>query len=130
MDKPTRYLIVGFVISTLICTVGYLTSIYEKSQVRSLVEKCNAETSGDPKGPWLNYQKIPLVCDPATLSELGVSDPVGIQKEIVAAQSNAGRTFDNAIIVASIVFGIFAIPYSWYFLLCRIRELRDAITGR
>lgn len=130
MDRPTKYLVVGIAIATLICLIGYATSVYENSQVASLVEKCKAEASQAPKGPWLNYQKAPLVCDPVILAELGVNDVVGVQKEIVIAWSNSERTFHNAIIVAAIVFGFFAVPYAWYFLLRRIRELRDAIAGR
>jgi predicted PurR-regulated permease PerM len=130
MDKPTKYLATGIVVAVLICIVGYLASIYETSQVTSLVEKCKAEVSQAPKGPWLDYQKAPLVCDPTTLAELGVNDVVGIQKEIVTANQNASRVFGNALTIAAIVFILFATPYGWYFLLRRIRELRDAIAGR
>lgn len=130
MDRPTKYLVAGATIATVIFIAGYVMSVYETSQVTSLLEKCKAETSQAPKGPWLNYQKAPLVCDPATLAELGVNDLVGVQKEIAVARSDVKWTFANAIMVAAIVFGLFATPYAWYFLLRRIRELRDAISRR
>lgn len=130
MDKPTKFLAAGVVLAVLICIVGYLASVYEKSQVTSLVEKCKAEASQAPKGPSFDYQKATLVCDPDTLAELGVSDGVGIQNEIVTAHQNASRVFGNALTIASLVFILFAAPYGWYFLLRRIRELRDAIAGR
>ena len=130
MDKPTKILAAGIVVPVLICIVGYLASVYETSQVTSLVEKCKAEALQAPKGPWLDYQKAQLVCDPTTLAELGVNDVVGIQKEIVTTHQNASRVFSNALTIAAIVFILFAAPYGWYFLLRRIRELRDAIAGR
>lgn len=107
-----------------------MTSIYDNSQLSSLVEKCKAEMVQAPKGPWLDYQKDPLVCDPDVLSKLGVDDAVGIQKEIVVSLSKSGRTFDNAKVIALIVFVLFGIPFAWYFLLRRIRELRDAVAGK
>lgn len=130
MDKPTKYLAAGIVVAVLICIVGYLASVYETFQVTSLVEKCKAKASQAPKGPWLDYQKAPLVCDPTTLAELGVNNVVGIQKEVVTAHQDASRVFGNALTIAAIVFILFAAPYGWYFLLRRIRELRDAIAGR
>lgn len=130
MDKPTKYFVVGIAIAVLICIAGYLATIYEKSQITSLVEKCNAEATQAPKGPWLEYQKAPLVCDPAKLSELGMNDVVGVQREIGLAQRNAGKVFNNALMAAIVVLILFAAPYAWYFLLRRIRELRNAIAGR
>lgn len=130
MDKPTKYLAVGIAIAALICIAGYLTSVYDNSKITSLVEKCKTETSQAPKGPWLDYQKARLLCDPVELARLSVNDEVGVQREIIIAQLNSGRTFNNAIMLAAIVFALFAAPYAWYFLLRRIRELRDAIAGR
>lgn len=130
MDKPTKYLFAGLALAALICIVGYLASLYENSQLTSLVEKCNAEALQAPKGPWLNYRKAPLVCDPADLAGLRVSDVVGVQKEIVVTQLNVGRALNNSLVLAVIVLVLFAAPYAWYFLLRRIRELRDAIAGR
>ncbi|MGH8120604.1 MAG: hypothetical protein ACRESK_08330 [Gammaproteobacteria bacterium] len=130
MDKPIKFLLTGTSLALLIFIGGYLTSIYDSSQITSLVEKCKTETAEAPKGPWLEYQKAPLVCDPGELTRGGLDGVEGIQKEIVAAQLNAGRTFNNAIIVAIIVFVLLSAPYAWYFLLRRIRELRDAIAGK
>lgn len=130
MDRNTQYLVVGATLAASILFGGYLTSIYDNSQLSSLVEKCKAETAQAQKGPWLDYQKAPLVCEPDVLSKLGADDAVGIQKEIVVSLSASGRTFNNAKVIALVVFLLFGTPYAWYFLLRRIRELRDAVTGK
>lgn len=121
MDKPKKYLVVGIAIAALICIVGYLVSTYA-SQVTSLVEKCKTEAS--------QAQRPTLVCDPADLAEIGVNNTTGVQKEIAAARLDADLMFHNSLLAAAIIFSIFSMPYAWYFLLRRIRELRDAIAGR
>jgi hypothetical protein len=130
MDRQTKYLWMGITLAVLVLLGGYLTSIYDNSQLSSLVEKCKTETTKSPKGPWLEYQKAPLVCDPDTLSKLGVDDVVGIQKQIVESLSTSGRTFNDARVIALFIFLLFGLPYAWYFLLRRIRELRDAFAGK
>jgi len=130
MDRQTKYLLVGTTLAAIIFVGGYLTSIYDNSQLSLLVEKCKAETAQAPRGPWLNYQKAPLVCEPDVLSKLGVDDVGGIQKEIVVSLSASGRNFNNAKVIALSVFLLFGAPYAWYFLLRRIQELRDAVAGK
>lgn len=79
------------------------------------------------KAPWL---KDALVCDPDILSKLRASDEVGIQKQIIESLSTSGHTFNDAKVVALFIFLLFISPYAWYFLLRRIREVRDAIAGK
>lgn len=100
MEKHTKYLLVGTTLAAIILVGGYLTLIYDNSQLSSLVEKCKAEMAQAPKGPWLAYQKAPLVCEPDVLSKLGADDAVGIQKEIVLSLSASGRTFSTAKVIA------------------------------
>lgn len=130
MERHTKYFLVGATLASIILLGGYLTSIYDNSQLSSLVAKCKAETAQAPKGPWLDFQKAALVCEPDVLSKLGAENAVGIQKEIVVSRSASGRTFNNAKVTALVVFLLFGTPYAWYFLLRRIRELRDAVVGK
>ncbi|HWW07604.1 hypothetical protein [Collimonas sp.] len=130
MDRQTKYLLVGTMLAVLILLGGYLTSIYDNSQLLSLIEKCKTDMTHAEKGPWLEYQKDPLVCDPKVLSQLVENDAVGIQKQIVESVSTAGNIFNGAKIIALFVFLLFGSPYAWYFLLRRIRELRDAVAGK
>lgn len=131
MEKTTKLLLFGASLSLLICLSGYLTSIRDRSQLADLVKTCEAEHLNVPKTATPKFALAPLVCDPDELFVSNVTSPsVGIQKEIVESHSNAGRTFNQSIYIAGIVFVILSIPYAWYFLLRRIRELRNAIAGK
>jgi hypothetical protein len=140
MNKQTKYLVLGAISAMLILLGGYLTSIYEKSyltslntQFSSLAEKCKAETANiplwarSPEGPWTKYQKVPVFCDSQVFAKLGGEE---IQKQIDESQSTPDSTFNSAKIIALFVFLLFGAPYAWYFLLRRIRELKDAIAGK
>ncbi len=123
MDRQTKYLLVGATLAVCILLGGYVASIYENSQLSSLVEKCRAQAAQAPNGKG-------LVCEPNVLFKLVGENDIGIQKQIVESLSTSERTFDNAKYIALIVFILFCLPYGWYFLLRRIRELRDAVAGR
>lgn len=139
MDIQTKYLSVGVTLSVLLLLGGYATSIYENSQLSSLVKKCKAEGAQasksrglltdeeKAKAPWLDS---PLVCDPDALSKLRAGDEVGIQKQIIESQSASGHMLNDAKVIALFIFLLFSSPYAWYFLLRRIREVRDAVTGK
>lgn len=141
MDKQTKYLSAGVTLAVLILLGGYATSIYDNSQLSSLVEKCKTEGAqasksrlltdeeviAKAKAPWLDS---PLVCDPDVLSKLRTGDEVGIQKQIIESQATSGHMFNDAKFIALFVFLLFSSPYAWYFLLRRIREVRDAVTGK
>jgi hypothetical protein len=123
MDRQTKYLLVGTTLAVLILTGGYATSVYDNSQLSSLVEKCKSEAAQAPNGKG-------LVCDPNILTKLVGDDDAGIQKQIVESLSTSGRSFNDAKVIALFVFLLFSSPYAWYFLLRRLREVRDAVTGK
>ena len=136
MDRQTKYLSVGVTLAVLLLLGGYATSIYENSQLSSLVEKCKIDDlksrglltdEEKAKAPWLD---APLVCDPDALSKSRTGDEVGIQKQIIEFQSTSGHMFNDAKVIALFIFLLFSSPYAWYFLLRRIREVRDAVTGK
>ncbi|MNG31296.1 hypothetical protein D3C84_1170690 [compost metagenome] len=81
-----------------------------------------------PKGPWLKYQEAPLVCEPSEL--IGPTKLVGIQKEISEQYRSLGDYFEWGQLLAVLLLGVFALPYAWYFLLRRVRELVKAIAGK
>jgi hypothetical protein len=135
MDRQTKSLLVGTGLALLILIAGYMTSIYDNSQLSSKVEKCktmNVQAAQAPKNPKLPpwAVAIPMVCEPDSLAKLRVDDAAGIQKQIVEALASSGKTFNYAKIIAPLTFLLFCLPYAWYFLLRRIREFRDAIAGQ
>jgi hypothetical protein len=68
------------------------------------------------------------VCEPVEL--IGYTKLVGIQQEIVQSYWKRGDYFFWSQLLAALLLGVFTLPYAWYFLLRRVRELVKAITGK
>ena len=66
-----------------------------------------------------------LVCDAESLN----MKSVGIQLEIAEAHRELRRSKEWPYILALGILAVSVMPLAWYFLLARIRELHDAITG-
>lgn len=130
MEKPTKSFLLGIASGVLILGLGYLSYLQDDSKLNELVERCKAEATHTPKGPWLKWQKAPLVCEPPELSGLGMNELTGIQKEIAGLHLKLGRTFETSKIITVFVIIFFSLPYAWYFLLRRIKELRNSLTGK
>ncbi|WP_047528494.1 hypothetical protein [Pseudomonas sp. 11/12A] len=128
MSKPTKIFFLGVAVSLIVLAVGYALDKREQFALDALVVKCKIETMEAPKGPWQKYQEAPLVCEPSEL--IGYPDIIGIQKEVRQSYLERGDYFGWAQLLAVLLIGVFALPYSWYFLLRRVRELVKAITGK
>jgi hypothetical protein len=127
MEKSAKIFLLGCVLGTAMVGYGYIKEDREKENLTSLVARCESEKLVTPKGPWLKYQEAPLVCEPEALMKLTDWTPVGVQREIVESASKQGAALDSSIIAALGLVLLFALPYLWYFLLRRIRELSSAI---
>lgn len=132
MDKTIRILIVGIAAAALVAGVGYVASLRAKSHVSDYVAQCQAENARTPPSKSKDgWEDAPLICDPEILLERpGNSPSVGIQAQIVDTQRQGERWLEQATVIAIGVLILSAIPYTWYFLLWRVRELRDAIIGK
>jgi len=128
MSKPAKIFFLGVVVGLIVLAVGYTLDKREQSALDSLIAKCKTETMGAPKGPWQKFQDVPLVCEPAEL--LIYPDIIGVQKEVRQSYLGRGDYFFWSQLLAVLVLGVFALPYAWYFLMRRIRELVEAITGK
>lgn len=70
-------------------------------------------------------------CDFDTLQQLqSESRLTGLQAEIFEARRGGESWLESALTFASIVTLLSAVPCAWYFLLRRVRELRDAVCGK
>ena len=103
-----------------------------ESTIAALQDRCAAESEENTKSG-KGYAHAPLVCDPKKLS--GYAGLVGKQKDVADKQNeiNVERQFypmELPYIIALGIVVITGIPWSWYFLLRRIREVSDAIRGR
>lgn len=128
MSKPAKILFIGVLVSLVVLAVGYLLDRREQFALDALIAKCKTETMEAPKGPWQKYQEAPLVCEPTEL--IGYPDLIGIQKEVRQSYLGRGDYFSGSQLLAVLLLGVFALPYVWYFLLRRVRELVKAITGK
>jgi hypothetical protein len=119
MKKPTKILLGGALCAALIAAVGALNTARLKNNLRALEAQCERErTELRPK----------LVCDAGDLSDLVSTGPlVGIQAQIAEAHDDVRNSSAMPGLLAIGILIISAIPWTWYFLLRRIRELREAI---
>jgi hypothetical protein len=128
MSKPAKIFLLGVVVGVIVLMVGYALDKRQQDSLESLVAKCKTETMEAPKGPWEKYQEAPLVCEP---SELVIyPDVIGVQKDVRQSYLGRGDYLFWSQLLAMALLGVFALPYAWYFLLRRVRELVKAITGK
>lgn len=126
MDKPTKLLIIGVVLGGLIMGVGQIRTWQLEKRIKELQAECARESKQTIKEP-----KIKLVCDSKDLLRLETDTPApGIQGKLVSAQRNLNRWKETSILIGLAVFLILSVPWCWYFLLRRVKELSQAIIGK
>ena len=128
MSRPAKIFFLGVVVSLIVLAVGYALDKQQQDALDTLIAKCKTETMETPIGPWQKYQEAPLVCEPTEL--IGYPDIIGIQKEVRQSYLGLGDYFLWSQLLAVLLLGVFGLPYVWYFLLRRVRELVKAITGK
>lgn len=141
MRRSTQILLVGLGLSLLIGGWAYLLERHKDNVLAAAVERCHSEdkanrTKADQdlkargkqnSNPYDDLPEDAMVCLPSDLQSLpGLT---GLQAEIVAANA-ASFNSEPWIYRACLLFAISAIPWTWYFLLRRIAELRSAISGK
>ena len=130
MDRNTKILLGGVVIAASVVGIGYAASRIAYSHVSDLAAQCESQnartTTSKSQVGW-----VPLVCDPEILMETSVDEPkVGIQTQMIDTQLQGERWHEQATVIAIDVLVFSAIPYAWYFIPRRVRELHDAIAGK
>lgn len=128
MSKPAKIFFLGVVVGMAALAVGYLLDKREQYALDALVVKCKTQTIEAPEGQRPKFQDAPLVCEPSEL--IGLPDLIGIQNKIAQSYLARGNCLFWSQLLAVLLLGVFALPYSWYFLLRRVRELVKAITGK
>lgn len=129
MEKPTKVFLVGASFAALLFAGGKAHTLYLETKLDDLLSKCVAESARESKAGTLKFE---LVCDPKDLSR-SRSDKnplVGVQAELAKVQGQLSDSGEWPLLIALFVVVVSALPWAWYFLLRRIRELRDTIVGR
>lgn len=126
LEKPTIILLGGVLAAALVFGIGKSYDYRLKANLRNLKTECVEE--GKKETLAKSWPGV-LVCDPMELylSDSSKTLAVGVQAKIVAAQKDVLESQDWFLPVAIALLAISALPWFWYFLLRRIRELRDAI---
>lgn len=128
MAKSTRFFLVGLVVSLIVYGFGIVCSKFEESKINLLVKQCVKESHGSerPDLEWLN--SYVMVCEPQDLVRR--SELIGIQKDIVGLYLGKNWVVYVCGNLALVILVVFSMPYSWYFLLRRMIEIRKAVLGR
>ena len=132
MTNPSRSLLFGLILGAAAIAGGCVVSEYFNQELERLVAVCETENQkpASPNAP--AWAKDPLVCDFRLLNDAPAASNnlVGVQARIVEAQAASLIWSERSRVVGLLLFGIFAIPYCWHFLLRRIVEVRQALLGR
>lgn len=127
MDRSSKIFLGGIICATVIVAIGFANTYRLESKLKKIEVEC--VTEGKQNKPTINFK---MICDVEDLIGLDrSSEPlVGIQADIVAAQRKVWKSKEGPYLAAAVVLVLAGIPWVWYFLLRRIRELRDAIAGK
>ena len=130
MEKPTKILIGGVLCAALIAGVGALNTARLKANLKALEARCGEDGKKDQQTTGTAFEPT---CDGDELSRLAWKQTgpfVGIQADILAAHDNVRNSPAKPGLLAIGFLIVSVIPWAWYFLLRRIRELRDAVVGK
>ena len=130
MNQPIKILIMGVLIAALIATAGFLNSYYLESKLHTLESECahgkSKEKDNHNELDFSSYGK--LVCDSEELR--GIGKLKGIQAQILQNQNDIWLSKKWYYSITLLVLIVSAAPLFWYFLLQRIREIRNVIVGK
>ena len=122
-----KLLVGGVALAVLVFALGKGNSYRIAMNLRDLQAACVEEGKRDtlPSG-------VVLICEPADLVGMErTGKPLkGIQAQVAALQRDLSNSESWPVPAAIAILFPFVVPWVWYFLLRRIRELRDAIAGR
>ena len=129
MTAPSKLFAIGLIAAVACFGAGRIIVMRADTHLKSLVATCHDESEraqhSNTNVPW---EKDPLVCDPRELASIGA--PVGIQAQIASAYGRLLSLRQWTWLVPAAIAAASAIPFLWYFLLRRIRELSGAVIGR
>jgi hypothetical protein len=133
MNKSLRLLLIGLGLAITILGIGAIGAHQSKSRIALLVGECQAEAKKPrPDGFELDCDPIGLLrTDNGERNKYGYKAMPGIQGSIALAQRRLG-IWENIPFpfVAAITLIFLGLPWAWYFILARVKELREALVGK
>lgn len=147
MDKPAKILLAGVLCAGLIVSVRVVANLRLENHVKQIRAECIEEGKRE-------IDQGNLQCDAEVLVQRArekdllpqlrggdIFDQLGfeskypkaknVQEKLAFAYNEFQEKKANSwlYLIAVLVVGISTLPWLWYFLLRRIRELRDAVVG-
>ena len=129
MERPLKLLLGGFATSALLFAVGQGLVAHLESKVRRLEADCLKEFPPSLRAT----QEWAVLCDAKELhaKRLPHALPaIDVQHQLVAAQQDVLRVERAVLPLAAVTCVFLALPWTWYFLLRRLREVASAIANR
>jgi len=136
MGKPMKILIVGLALGVAVAGSGVVNTHRLQAKLDELRTICIAEGEKEAMVPG-NYAALAAkyggksLCDPVELSHSNSgSEPSGVQGQLVKTHHELLGSEQWPILLGATITLLLAVPWIWYFLLRRIKEIREAITGK
>ena len=128
-EKPTIIFLVGVLLAALVFGAGKANTLRVESNLRELQDKCIEE--GNQETLAKSFGGV-LVCDPVALVSLddGRELSRNIQTQLAATQRELKESESWSVPAAVVILLLSCLPWAWYFLLRRVKELREAIMGK
>ena len=122
MDKSTSAMIAGIALGITIVADSTMRDRSFDSRLEDLEQQCRQENVAIERAPGDDFE---LTCSRHELWNLKGG---GVQGQI--AKANHDQAWWRSVLpLGFVVPVVMGIPWAWYFLLRRIRELRDVLAG-
>lgn len=122
MDNLTKLALAGATVAAIVVGAAVYNNQRLESRLRDLQSMCGSVSAAEER---IGFRPT---CDVGSLIGAGESLK-GVQADIVATQRAIWNSSSWPYMLALFIFVLACLPYAWYFLLRRIRELRSAIVG-
>jgi hypothetical protein len=123
--SPTKFLIVGIIFAALVFGGGHALTWYFEMKLSDAVAKCEADSRSNAVPV---EERGKAVCDPKLLAIL--NEDAKDLGEIANLDHQKRDTAEWTIGITAALVLFSTLPWTWYFLLRRIRELRDSVAGQ
>ncbi len=133
MDRPTKLALTGAALAVALVSLGWVRSLTLEAELREAQAACEREAAATRVASGVFSGR--LICEPDILTRdlyaVDYKKPPGVQGRLVDAQRAVwSESLGPYAFGGFTIFVLLAMPWLWYFLLRRLRELSDAIKGK